>query len=118
MGIPPAARNIPRAFAGLLAVAWALAAPAARGDERFLRPHPALENVPRVTTTSRGRPGDALNVALEGSEEDLHRALAAAGWYAADPITLETSVRIAADVVLAKPYPHAPVSDLFLFGRR
>jgi hypothetical protein len=44
--------------------------------------------------------------------------LGSAGWYAADPITLRTSLRIAADVVLHKPYPHAPVSDLYLWGRK
>ncbi|MFM8735609.1 MAG: LssY C-terminal domain-containing protein [Pirellulales bacterium] len=80
--------------------------------------HPALARAPRHTTTSRGHQGDAVNVAFIGTDEELHRALAAAGWYAADPITLKTSVRIAADVVLRKPYPHAPVSDLFLWGRR
>ena len=79
--------------------------------------HPALPRSPRHTTTARGHQGDAVNVAFIGSEEDLHRTLAAAGWYAADPITLETSLRIAADCVLHKPYAHAPVSDLFLWGR-
>ena len=48
----------------------------------------------------------------------MHRMFAAAGWYAADPITLKTSARIAADVVLHKPYAHAPVSDLYVWGRR
>lgn len=80
--------------------------------------HPALARSPRHTTTSRGHQGDAVNVAFIGTEADLHQALAVAGWYAADPVTLETSVRIAADVVLHKPYPHAPVSDLYLWGRR
>ncbi|MBM4058365.1 MAG: hypothetical protein FJ275_09045, partial [Planctomycetes bacterium] len=79
--------------------------------------HPALARCPRHTTTSRGHQGDAVNVALVGNEEELHRVLAAAGWYAADPVTLQTSVRIAADVVLRKPYAHAPVSDLYLWGR-
>jgi hypothetical protein len=79
--------------------------------------HPALERAPRHTTTARGHQGDAVNVAFIGTEEELHRTLAAAGWYAADPITLATSVRIAADVVLRKPYDHAPVSDLYLWGR-
>jgi hypothetical protein len=80
--------------------------------------HPALARSPRHTTTSRGNQGDAVNVAFIGTEANLHQALAAAGWYAADPVTLETSLRIAADVVLRKPYPHAPVSDLYLWGRR
>ncbi|NBX29015.1 hypothetical protein EBR04_00940 [bacterium] len=80
--------------------------------------HPALSRSPRHTTTARGHQGDAVNVAFVGSEEDLHRTLSAAGWYAADPITLKTSLEIAADVVLHKPYAHAPVSDLFLWGRK
>ena len=80
--------------------------------------HPALVRSPRHTTTRRGHQGDAVNIAFIGTEEELHRALSAAGWYAADPITLQTSLRIAADVVLKKPYDHAPVSDLFLWGRR
>jgi hypothetical protein len=80
--------------------------------------HPALERAPRVTATKDGRPGDAVNVAFIGTDAELHRALAVAGWYAADPITLRTSVRIAADVVLRRPYEHAPVSDLYLWGRR
>jgi hypothetical protein len=80
--------------------------------------HPALARSPRHTTTAQGRQGDAINVAFIGTEEELHRMFAAAGWYAADPITLKTSVRIAADVVLHKPYAHAPVSDLYVWGRR
>jgi hypothetical protein len=80
--------------------------------------HPALHRSPRHTVTASGHPGDAVNVAFIGTEEELHRVLAAAGWYAADPITLQTSIRIAADVVLHKPYAHAPVSDLYLWGRK
>jgi hypothetical protein len=80
-------------------------------------PHPALARAPRVTMTKQGNPGDPVNVAFVGSEEELHRTLAAAGWYAADPITLRSSLRIAADVVLRKPYDHAPVSDLILWDR-
>ena len=88
-------------------------APAAR-----VTAHPALARSPRHTTTAKGRQGDPVNVAFVGSEEELHRMLHGAGWYAADPITLRTSLKIAADVVLRKPYPHAPVSDLYLWERR
>ncbi len=83
-----------------------------------IKSHPALENAPEVTLTSRGLPGDAVNVAFVGSEDELHFAMARAGWFPADPVTLKTSVRIVADTLVRKPYPDAPVSNLFLWGRK
>ena len=112
---------MPRATALTACVlAFALGWSAVRGDEPDgqIDGHPALARAPRTTATKDGRPGDAVNVAFIGTDEELHRVLATAGWYAADPITLRTSIRIAADVVLRKPYDHAPVSDLYLWGRR
>ena len=110
---------------GLVAVVFLFASLAAvKADQPSQPPaeridgHPALARSPRHTTTAQGRQGDAINVAFIGTEEELHRMFAAAGWYAADPITLKTSVRIAADVVLHKPYAHAPVSDLYVWGRK
>ena len=94
------------------------AADAAAFVDRFVAPHPALASAPRRTKTRRGHPGDPINVAFVGSDRELHHALARGGWYAADPITLDSSMRIAADVVLRKPYPHAPVSDLFVWERK
>jgi len=107
------------ALLGLAACSFAIAAEPLPGTPAgTVAGHPALAASPRHTTTATGHAGDAINIAFIGSEQELHRALAAAGWYAADPITLETSLRIAADVVLNKPYPHAPVSDLYLWGRK
>jgi len=108
-----------RILAVVLLTAASLGSPAS-GQEPTgtIEGHPALHRAPRHTTTHRGHRGDPVNIAFVGSEEELHRALSAARWYAADPITLKSSLRIAADVVLKKPYEHAPVSDLFLWGRR
>lgn len=77
-----------------------------------------LPDVARVTHTSDGHPGDPVNIALEGREEELIKAMLAAGWYPADPITLSSSVRIAVDTVLRRPDDTAPVSPLYLFGRK
>jgi hypothetical protein len=106
-----------RAFPILFGVASAALAGAVPPDET-IEGHPALVGAPRVTMTGRGQAGDPVNVAFVGTEQELHHAMAVARWYAADAITLRTSLRIAADVVLEKPYDHAPVSDLFLWGRR
>ena len=73
---------------------------------------------PRRRVTGQGIPGDPLNVGLIGAEEDVVLAMHAAGWSPADPITLASCMRIAASVVFKRPDPDAPVSGLFLFGRR
>lgn len=86
--------------------------------KNHFRRHPEASSEPRITQTGDGHPGDPLNIALLGAEVDVVKAMTAAGWYPADPITFRTSVRIAADTVFRKPDDNAPVSNLFLFGRR
>ncbi len=76
-----------------------------------------LAGLPMVTRTAQGIPGDAINVGLVGSKEDVLCAMHAAGWYPADPITLRSSLAIVGSVVLDRPYRDAPVSTLFYQGR-
>jgi hypothetical protein len=71
-----------------------------------------------VTTTEQGIPGDAINVGLVGSKEEIVRAFAAAGWDPADKITLRTSIDIGLSVVLDRPDLDAPVSPLLFEGRK
>lgn len=84
--------------------------------KRHYRRH--FSYTPRITHTSDGHPGDPVNVAIEGSESGLLTAMKAAGWDPADPVTLRSSLRIAADSVLRQPDDDAPVSALFLDGRK
>lgn len=79
---------------------------------------PGLAALPMITRTANGIPGDALNVGLVGSKDDVLRAMHAASWFPADPVTLRTSLEIVGSVVLDRPYPDAPVSPLFYQGRR
>jgi len=76
-----------------------------------------VQSVPAATTTKTGMPGDPVNLVLIGSRAELSGAFWAAGWSIADPITARTALRISASVALNRPYPSAPVSDLYLFGR-
>ncbi len=76
------------------------------------------DTLPSVTQTKDGRAGDPVNLRLVGSRHELISAFRAAGWSIADPINVRSSVRIGASVVLDRPYPSAPVSDLYLYGRR
>jgi hypothetical protein len=80
--------------------------------------YPTLSDAPKTTFTAQGIPGDPLNLGLIGSEESLVHAMLGSGWDPADPVTFKTSYGIARSVLLGKPYPDAPVSSLFLFGRK
>ena len=71
-----------------------------------------------LTQTSTGLPGDPLNIALVGSEDEVVRALRAAAWVPAQALGLRSSLGIAVDTVFNRPDPAAPVSTLYLFGRR
>jgi hypothetical protein len=68
--------------------------------------------------TSDGLLGDPVNVALMGSEAQVHGVMEAAGWTLADDVTLASSRRIIASTLLGRSYLEAPVSPLFLFGRQ
>ena len=78
----------------------------------------ALAGKSMVTHTSLGIPGDALNVGIEGTREDILCAMREAGWLDADPVNLKTSVHIASSVILHRAYGNAPVSPLFYDGRK
>ena len=73
--------------------------------------------VPRYTTTGDGLPGDPVNVLLIGTLQQLHAAFSITGWAQADPLTLASSWRMVRAFVFNSPYPTAPFSTLYLFGR-
>src|SRR3984957_15573182 len=77
-----------------------------------------LANLPMVTRTAQGIPGDPINVGLIGDEKDVLCAMQAAGWYPADRGTLRSSIEIVGSVLLDRPYRDAPVSPLFYLDRR
>src|SRR5260221_7054781 len=72
---------------------------------------------PKITHTARGAAGDPLNIILVGSAPQLMESFARAGWLVPDPITSHTAARIAAASLAHRPYPTAPVSNLYVFGR-
>jgi hypothetical protein len=86
--------------------------------KRYVRRHPSLDDNPRITTTGDGHPGDPLNVALVGTRDELDGAMQAAGWFPAAALGLRSDLKIAADTVLKRPDDEAPVSSLYLFGRK
>jgi LssY C-terminus len=75
------------------------------------------KRVPRYTITGDGLPGDPVNLVLKGTRAQLEAAFATAGWRNADPLTLKSSWRMAGAFLLNRPYPTAPFSTLYLYGR-
>lgn len=75
------------------------------------------KHVPRYTVTGDGLPGDPVNLVLIGTLTQLNSAFAIAGWSVADRLGLASSWRMIRAFLLNSPYPTAPFSTLYLFGR-
>lgn len=52
-----------------------------------------------------------------GTKEQIQHSFQQVGWLIPDPITPQTSKKIAAASLAHKSYPTAPVSNLYVFGR-
>lgn len=80
----------------------------------FLRPN----HIPLYVTTGDGWPSDPVNLALVvRSKEHLEEAMAQAGWYTSDPLTVKNGVRELVSILFNTSYPTAPLSNLYLFDR-
>ena len=75
------------------------------------------KRVPRYTITGDGLPGDPVNLVLVGTLRQLHAAFATAGWSLADRLNPTSSWRMVRAFLCNSPYPTAPFSTLYLFGR-
>lgn len=75
------------------------------------------QRVPRFTITADGLPGDPVNLVLTGTLQQLKTAFERAGWSTSDRLDLASSWRMARAFVFNSPYPTAPFSTLYLFGR-
>ncbi|MGH7141862.1 MAG: LssY C-terminal domain-containing protein [Candidatus Saccharimonadales bacterium] len=70
------------------------------------------------TRTGDGMLGDPVNLAIIGSENELFDGMTLAGWKRADKLNLNSSLRMIYSAVLGTQYSSAPVSPLFLFGKK
>jgi hypothetical protein len=75
------------------------------------------KRVPSYTLTGDGLPGDPVNIALAGTLQQLRAVFASLGWSEADRLSLASSWGMVRAFVLNSPYPTAPFSTLYLFGR-
>jgi hypothetical protein len=71
-----------------------------------------------VTNSGASGPGDPLNVAIVGSGEDTLAALISSGWSLTEAITAESVRKMVGAAIAESSYVTAPVSSLYLFGRK
>jgi hypothetical protein len=79
--------------------------------------HPA-SHLPLYCVTPDGFASDPLNVGVIGTRLQLIMAMEKAGWYTADPHTPRYVIKQLIYFALGRDYSTAPVSNLYLFGRK
>ena len=75
-------------------------------------------HLPLYCVTPDGFASDPLNIGVIGSKAELVAVMEAAGWFVADPHTLSYVVRQIYSALFNRPYATAPMSRLYLFGRK
>lgn len=110
-------RRLPVAFA--VFVTYVLGAyllvPALIRVYRIFRP---AKHLPLYCVTPDGFASDPLNIAIIGTRLELINVMEQSGWYVADPYILRHIVRYVLSIVYGWEYRTAPVSSLYLFGRK
>ncbi len=107
-------------FGGLAILAtYALAAyvlvPAVIRIIRIIRP-PA--HLPLYCVTPDGFASDPLNVGIIANRLELIQVMEKAGWQSADRHSFKNVAKVIIYTVIGRPYPTAPVSNMYLFGRK
>ena len=83
---------------------------------RLLSPQ-LFADVPRRVGDLQGNPGDMVNYALIGTQDQVTKAFAAAGWVQVDKTTQDAVVHGLISTLSHAAYTEMPMSTLYLFGR-
>lgn len=76
-----------------------------------------LDALPNASEGLTGRDLEPLSIMMVGDGPHVRQALSEAGWFSAEVITLRTSFDVLLRSLKDRPYPTAPVSPAFVFGR-
>lgn len=88
----------------------------ARGLQNALSPA-LFSDIPRRVGDQQGNPGDMVNFALIGSEDQVRKSFAAAGWVEVDKTTQDAILHGLLATLEHRAYVEMPMSTLYLFGR-
>jgi hypothetical protein len=79
--------------------------------------HPP-HHLPLYCVTPDGFASDPLNIGIAATRRELITVMENAGWYIADPHTWRNIVQVIVSTLANRCYPTAPMSNLYLFGRK
>ena len=82
---------------------------------RIVRP---ADHLPLYCVTPDGFASDPVNIGIIATRRQLINSMERAGWHVADPHRLRNLIRAGLSTVYDWQYPNAPVSSLYLFGRK
>lgn len=82
---------------------------------RIIRP---ADHLPLYCVTPDGFASDPINIGIIGTRQELVVAMEKTGWFVADRHSLRNTARQVLSTIYGWSYPKAPVSNLYLFGRK
>lgn len=85
---------------------------------RLIRAVVPVRHLQSYSVTPDGFASDPVNIGVIGSRRELIMAMEDAGWHVADPHRLEHLFKAGLSILLNREYATAPVSNLYLFGRK
>lgn len=100
-------------FITYIVIAYVLIPSSIRVYRIFVRP----THIPLYSVTPDGFASDPINIGLIGTRKQIKISMKKAGWYQSDKRTLPNLFRMFTALLFRKPYPNAPFSSLYLFGR-
>lgn len=110
-------RRIPTGFAVFVTyilTAYLLIPALMRLIRIFIKP----KHIPLYCITPDGFASDPINIGLVGTKAQVIAVMQKAGWYLADKKTIGSMFRMGLAIISSRSYPNAPLSSLYLFGRR
>lgn len=85
---------------------------------RIIRTVKPSNHLPFYCVTPDGFASDPLNIGIMATRQELITAMEQAGWHMADQHHFRNLIREALSTIYGWSYPNAPVSNLYLFGRK
>ena len=100
-----------------LSKAQAAAAPAATVNLATSLSPDLFATIPRRVQDQQGNPGDMVNFAIIGTQDQVQKAFTAAGWTGVDKTTQDAIVHGLLATLSHEAYTEMPMSVLYLFSR-